>query len=90
MHTLIRYLKPYWRFVLLALFLAAVNQIFETFVMTAPFVGGSGRHDNGGSASAAGVPLLRPRCEFVALSHKRLPTRRFGWNGAVSPRGATR
>ena len=29
MHTLIRYLKPYWRFVLLALFLAAINQIFS-------------------------------------------------------------
>jgi ATP-binding cassette, subfamily B, bacterial len=29
MHTLLRYLKPYWRFVLLALFLAAINQIFS-------------------------------------------------------------
>ena len=29
MHTLLRYLRPYWRFVLLALFLAAVNQIFS-------------------------------------------------------------
>jgi ATP-binding cassette subfamily B protein len=29
MHTLYRYLKPYWRFVLLALFLAAINQIFS-------------------------------------------------------------
>jgi ATP-binding cassette subfamily B protein len=29
MQTLLRYLKPYWRFVLLALFLAAVNQIFS-------------------------------------------------------------
>src|SRR4051812_5980768 len=29
MNTLLRYLKPYWRFVLLALFLAAVNQIFS-------------------------------------------------------------
>ena len=29
MHTLLRYLKPYWRFALLALGLAAVNQIFS-------------------------------------------------------------
>ena len=29
MATLYRYLKPYWRFVLLALFLAAINQIFS-------------------------------------------------------------
>jgi ATP-binding cassette subfamily B protein len=29
MSTLYRYLRPYWRFVLLALFLAAVNQIFS-------------------------------------------------------------
>jgi ATP-binding cassette, subfamily B, bacterial len=29
MHTLLRYLRPYWRFVLLALFLAAINQIFS-------------------------------------------------------------
>ncbi|MFL5617772.1 MAG: ABC transporter ATP-binding protein, partial [Gemmatimonadaceae bacterium] len=29
MHTLYRYLRPYWRFVLLALFLAAVNQVFS-------------------------------------------------------------
>ncbi|HEU4720267.1 MAG TPA: ABC transporter ATP-binding protein [Gemmatimonadaceae bacterium] len=29
MSTLLRYLRPYWRFVLLALFLAAVNQIFS-------------------------------------------------------------
>jgi ATP-binding cassette subfamily B protein len=29
MQTLLRYLKPYWRFVLLALFLAAINQIFS-------------------------------------------------------------
>jgi ATP-binding cassette subfamily B protein len=29
MHTLLRYLKPYWRFVLLALVLAAINQIFS-------------------------------------------------------------
>src|ERR671911_138347 len=29
MRTLLRYLRPYWRFVLLALFLAAVNQIFS-------------------------------------------------------------
>src|SRR6186713_3245783 len=29
MHTLLRYLRPYWRFVLLALFLAAVNQVFS-------------------------------------------------------------
>ncbi|MDB4886509.1 MAG: transporter related [Gemmatimonadetes bacterium] len=29
MRTLLRYLKPYWRFVLLALVLAAVNQIFS-------------------------------------------------------------
>src|ERR1700710_1571473 len=29
MQTLLRYLKPYWRFVLLALVLAAVNQIFS-------------------------------------------------------------
>jgi ATP-binding cassette subfamily B protein len=29
MHTLLRYLKPYWRIVLLALFLAAINQIFS-------------------------------------------------------------
>jgi ATP-binding cassette, subfamily B, bacterial len=29
MRTLYRYLKPYWRFVLLALFLAAINQIFS-------------------------------------------------------------
>ena len=29
MRTLFRYLKPYWRFVLLALFLAAINQIFS-------------------------------------------------------------
>src|SRR5512133_1648720 len=29
MQTLLRYLKPYWRFVVLALFLAAVNQIFS-------------------------------------------------------------
>ena len=29
MTTLYRYLKPYWRFVLLALFLAAINQIFS-------------------------------------------------------------
>src|SRR3954463_3076661 len=29
MRTLARYLKPYWRFVVLALFLAAVNQVFS-------------------------------------------------------------
>ncbi|MEO7856862.1 MAG: ABC transporter ATP-binding protein, partial [Gemmatimonadaceae bacterium] len=29
MRTLYRYLKPYWRIVLLALFLAAINQIFS-------------------------------------------------------------
>jgi ATP-binding cassette, subfamily B, bacterial len=29
MSTLYRYLRPYWRFVILALFLAAVNQIFS-------------------------------------------------------------
>src|SRR5688572_25736120 len=29
MRTLLRYLRPYWRFVLLALFLAAVNQVFS-------------------------------------------------------------
>src|SRR5512132_399021 len=29
MHTLLRYLRPYWRFVLLALFLAAINQVFS-------------------------------------------------------------
>src|SRR5690349_8533330 len=29
MQTLLRYLRPYWRFVLLALFLAAVNQVFS-------------------------------------------------------------
>ena len=29
MHTLLRYLRPYWRFVALALFLAAVNQVFS-------------------------------------------------------------
>ncbi len=29
MHTLLRYLKPYWRLALLALVLAAVNQIFS-------------------------------------------------------------
>jgi ATP-binding cassette subfamily B protein len=29
MRTLYRYLRPYWRFVLLALFLAAVNQVFS-------------------------------------------------------------
>jgi len=29
MRTLSRYLKPYWRFVVLALFLAAVNQVFS-------------------------------------------------------------
>ena len=29
MHTLLRYLKPYWRLVLLALVLAATNQIFS-------------------------------------------------------------
>jgi ATP-binding cassette subfamily B protein len=29
MSTLYRYLRPYWRFVLLALFLAAINQIFS-------------------------------------------------------------
>jgi ATP-binding cassette, subfamily B, bacterial len=29
MRILFRYLKPYWRFVLLALFLAAINQIFS-------------------------------------------------------------
>ena len=29
MRTLYRYLKPYWRFVLLALFLAAINQVFS-------------------------------------------------------------
>jgi ATP-binding cassette subfamily B protein len=29
MQTLLRYLKPYWRLVLLALFLAAINQIFS-------------------------------------------------------------
>src|SRR6476646_1339625 len=27
--TLLRYLRPYWRFVLLALFLAAINQVFS-------------------------------------------------------------
>jgi ATP-binding cassette subfamily B protein len=29
MNTLLRYLKPYWRFVLLALVLAAINQVFS-------------------------------------------------------------
>ena len=29
MQTLYRYLRPYWRFVLLALFLAAINQVFS-------------------------------------------------------------
>src|SRR5947208_4746422 len=29
MHTLSRYLRPYWRLVVLALFLAAVNQVFS-------------------------------------------------------------
>ena len=29
MRTLYRYLRPYWRFVILALFLAAINQIFS-------------------------------------------------------------
>jgi ATP-binding cassette subfamily B protein len=29
MATLLRYLRPYWRFVLLALFLAAINQVFS-------------------------------------------------------------
>jgi ATP-binding cassette, subfamily B, bacterial len=29
MHTLLRYLRPYWRFVILALFLAAINQVFS-------------------------------------------------------------
>ena len=29
MHTLLRYLRPYWRFVLLALVLATVNQVFS-------------------------------------------------------------
>src|SRR5215203_5815333 len=29
MRTLLRYLRPYWRFVVLALFLAAINQVFS-------------------------------------------------------------
>jgi ATP-binding cassette, subfamily B, bacterial len=29
MHTLLRYLRPYWRFVFLALFLATINQVFS-------------------------------------------------------------
>ncbi len=29
MHTLLRYLKPYWRLVILALFLATINQVFS-------------------------------------------------------------
>src|SRR6478672_787358 len=29
MHTLLRYLRPYWRFVALALVLAAINQVFS-------------------------------------------------------------
>jgi ATP-binding cassette subfamily B protein len=29
MHTLLRYLRTYWRFVTLALFLAAINQVFS-------------------------------------------------------------
>jgi ATP-binding cassette subfamily B protein len=29
MHTLLRYLRPYWRFVVLALFLATINQVFS-------------------------------------------------------------
>ncbi|MEP6731154.1 MAG: ABC transporter ATP-binding protein [bacterium] len=29
MHTLVRYLRPYWRFVFLALFLATINQVFS-------------------------------------------------------------
>src|SRR6476659_10599976 len=29
MRTLSRHLRPYWRFVLLALFLAAINQVFS-------------------------------------------------------------
>src|SRR5215212_3371930 len=29
MHTLLRYLRPYWRLVILALFLATINQVFS-------------------------------------------------------------
>jgi ATP-binding cassette, subfamily B, bacterial len=29
MHTLLRYLRPYWRFVVLALFLATINMVFS-------------------------------------------------------------
>jgi hypothetical protein len=51
--------------------MAAIGQSLETFVMTSPFVG-SGRHDDGGTGSAARVHFLCAGCDLVAQSHKRV------------------